>query len=129
MCKSIAWGLDDADEIFHLLSLSLRQELLNFEEPQADTMSPRYDTLVKLLCEYSYSGYSNENLGNCSIVYLLIFWFFRNLYFLKFPIYHVANNFFSPVSTSYDLDYYTSLPPQFHHLPIHNLNKYRILLA
>lgn len=59
-----AWGLDDADEIFHLLSLSLRQELLNFEEPQADTMSPRYDTLVKLLCEYSYSGYSNENLGN-----------------------------------------------------------------
>ena len=58
-----AWGLDDEDEIFHLLSFSLRQELLSFEEPQADTMSPRYDTLVKLLCEYSYSGYSNEKLG------------------------------------------------------------------
>lgn len=59
-----AWGLDDGDEIFHLLSLSLRKELLGFEEPQADIMSSRYDTLVRLLCEYSYSGYSNGSLAN-----------------------------------------------------------------
>lgn len=59
-----AWGMDEEDEIFHLLSLSLRKELLGFEEPQADIMSSRYDTLVRLLCEYSYRGYSNENLAN-----------------------------------------------------------------
>ena len=58
-----AWGLDETDEIFPRLSSSLRDELLNFEQPQSDLMSSRYDTLVRLLCEDSYSSYSNEDLA------------------------------------------------------------------
>ena len=57
-----AWGLDERDEIFSMLSFSLRDELLRFEQPQSDIMSSRYDTLVRLLCEECYGGYSNEDL-------------------------------------------------------------------
>lgn len=58
-----AWGLDEGDEIFHLLPPSLREELLSFEEPQTDIMSSQYDTLVRVLCESSYSEYPNEKLA------------------------------------------------------------------
>ena len=57
-----AWGLDERDEIFSMLSFSLRDEMLRFEQPQSDIMSSRYDTLVRLLCEECYGGYSNEDL-------------------------------------------------------------------
>lgn len=58
-----AWGLDERDEIFHLLPSSLREELLSFGEPQADIMSSQYDTLVRELCESGYSEYPNEELA------------------------------------------------------------------
>lgn len=58
-----AWGLDERDEIFHLLPSSLREELLSFGEPQADIMSSQYDTLVRVLCESGYSEYPNEELA------------------------------------------------------------------
>lgn len=58
-----AWGLDKEDEIFHLLPLSLKEELLKFEEPQTDIMSSQYDVLVRMICESSCSEYPNETLA------------------------------------------------------------------
>lgn len=58
-----AWGLDERDKIFHSLSFSLQEELLSFEEPQEDIMSSKYDALVRILCESSYSEYSNKELA------------------------------------------------------------------
>lgn len=57
-----AWGLDETDEEFHLLSPNLKEELLNYEQPQYDLMSSKYDDLVKIFCESSYNEYSNEKL-------------------------------------------------------------------
>lgn len=58
-----AWGLDERDKIFHLLPSGLREELLSFEEPQADIMSSQYDILVRVLSEFGYSEYPNEKLA------------------------------------------------------------------
>lgn len=46
-----AWGLDGSDEIFYYLPENLRSELLNYEEPQEDIMSSKYDELVKRISE------------------------------------------------------------------------------
>lgn len=59
-----AWGLNQEDGIFHLLPPKLREELTNYEEPQSDPMSSYYNILVQVLCEDSYSEYSNEKLAS-----------------------------------------------------------------
>lgn len=59
-----AWGLDEEDEEFYLLHENLKEELLNYAEPQHDIMSSEYDDLVKIVCESSYDEYSNEQLQN-----------------------------------------------------------------
>lgn len=56
------WGLDETDEEFHLLSDNLKEELLNYDFPQNDAMSSKYDDLIKASCESSYDEYSNEKL-------------------------------------------------------------------
>ena len=57
-----AWGLDGSDEIFYLLPEDLMSELLDYDEPQEDIMSSKYDELVRLISELSYGQYSNEKL-------------------------------------------------------------------
>ena len=59
-----AWGLDGSDEIFYLLPEDLMSELLDYDEPQEDIMSSKYDELVRLISELSYGQYSNEKLAN-----------------------------------------------------------------
>lgn len=59
-----AWGLDDSDELFYLLSENLQNELLDYDEPKEDIMSSKYDELVKLISESSYGRYSNEKLSS-----------------------------------------------------------------
>jgi hypothetical protein len=59
-----AWGLDGSDEIFYLLPEDLMSELLDYDEPQEDIMSSKYDELVRLISELSYGQYSNEKLAS-----------------------------------------------------------------
>ncbi|MBQ7776686.1 MAG: hypothetical protein IJ379_12275 [Lachnospiraceae bacterium] len=58
-----SWGLEESDEMFHLLPNDLREELINFDEPQEDIMSSKYDMLVVIMCEIAYDLYSNEKLA------------------------------------------------------------------
>lgn len=57
-----SWGFNEGDEEISLLSLDLREELLHYDAPQEDIMSPKYDRLVEVACELSYSQFSNERL-------------------------------------------------------------------
>lgn len=59
-----SWGLDETDKEFYLLPTDLRKELLDFDEPQENIMSSKYDKLVKISCESSYEQYTNEKLAN-----------------------------------------------------------------
>lgn len=56
------WGIDEGDQEFEELSEELKEEILTFDEPQYDVMLPRYDKLVRFVCELSYSQYSNNML-------------------------------------------------------------------
>lgn len=58
-----AWGLDESDEVFYHLPGNLQSELLDYDEPQEDIMSSKYNELVKLISELSYGQYSNEKLS------------------------------------------------------------------
>lgn len=57
-----SWGLDETDKEFYLLPTDLRKELLDFDEPQENIMSSKYDKLVKISCESSYKQYTNEKI-------------------------------------------------------------------
>ena len=57
------WGLDEQDDEFYMLSDDLRKELLNYEEPQEDITSSKYDLLVEISCTQSYAEFSNKDLA------------------------------------------------------------------
>lgn len=59
-----AWGLDEEDKEFCLLSPKLKRELLSSDEPQKDIMCSEYDELVRIICEASYEEYSCNQLAN-----------------------------------------------------------------
>ena len=58
-----AWGLDESDEVFYHLPGNLQSELLDYDEPQEDIMSSKYNELVKLISELSY-GHTSLQLLN-----------------------------------------------------------------
>lgn len=57
-----SWGINESDEEIFFLPLDLRDELLRYDVPQEDIMSPKYDRLVEVVCELSYSQFANEKL-------------------------------------------------------------------
>jgi len=60
-----AWGIDEQDPEFHVLSKLLQQELLNSDEPTNDVMDSRYDELLIINAEGSFYGHPNEYLAKC----------------------------------------------------------------
>lgn len=57
-----SWGIDETDEIFHLFPDDLKEELINYDEPQDSIMSSKYDNMVIAIYEISYDFYSNEEI-------------------------------------------------------------------
>lgn len=58
-----AWGLDETDEIFSLLSIELCKEMLAFDEPQHDTSNELYTDLLFFTIVDSYKFLTNDKLS------------------------------------------------------------------
>lgn len=58
-----AWGLDETDEIFSLLSIELCNEMLAFDEPQHETSNELYTDLLFFTIADSYKFFSNDKLS------------------------------------------------------------------
>lgn len=58
------WPLDENDDDFYLLDDDIRLEMRNYSEPRFAFSDSRYDVLILLSLEDSYTSYGNKDLSN-----------------------------------------------------------------